>query len=296
MLIVMETVISIQSITKQFGQKQVLKNISLRVNRGDIFGFLGPNGAGKTTTIRCLMDFIRPDSGKLTLLGQDSYSQLILARKEVGYLPAESQLIENWNAKQHINFYNSIRGKDSQAIFKLVRRLDIALDVPVKQMSSGNKQKLSFLLALVGNPKLLILDEPSRGLDPIVQNDIYEILTNYVSEGGTVFISSHNLDEVNRICSNVAIIRQGKIVADKSMKDLKNMKIHFVTVSLNHHDNLHLTPLENIEIIDSNLSKTVLKVHGDINPILHELSNHKLIDLEITHASLEDVFMEYYRS
>jgi ABC-2 type transport system ATP-binding protein len=291
----MDTVISIDSVTKQFGQQKVLKSISFQVNQGDIFGFLGPNGAGKTTTIRCIMDFIRPDSGRITLLGKDSHVQSVEIKKSIGYLPAENQLIEAWNAKQHIDFYSSIRNENSLRILKLVKKLEIALNVPVKHMSSGNRQKLSFLLALVGDPKLLILDEPTRGLDPIIQNDIYDILTNYVSTGGTVFISSHNLDEVNRICSNVGIIREGKIVADKSMNDIKNMKIHLITVSLNNHDRLYLTSTKNLEVVNSNSSKTILKVHGDINPVLHELSNHKLIDLEITHAPLEDVFMDYYR-
>ncbi|MHB1864711.1 MAG: ABC transporter ATP-binding protein [Candidatus Saccharimonadales bacterium] len=290
----MDTVISMDAVSKRFGKKRVLKEVDLQVKQGAIFGFLGPNGAGKTTTIRCLMDFIRPNKGTISIFGKDANKHAHLLKKDIGYLPAESQLMEKWNSRQHLDFYTSVKRKGNLNR-KIFSDLDLDPKIPVKYLSSGNRQKLGFILSLIGSPKLLILDEPTRGLDPLLQNDVYKILRLYADHGGTVFISSHNLEEVERICTDIAIIREGVIVADKSLEDIKAMKTHIVSVYFDSSQNIKLSHLPGISVLDHGINKLTLKVQGDINPILKELVKHKLNNLEITHPPLEEVFMDYYR-
>ena len=229
-------VLSISSLAKSYGHEKALENISFQVKKGEIFGFLGPNGAGKTTTIRCIMDFIRPDKGWIKVLGQDSHQQATPLKTAIGYMPSDGQLIDRWNSVEHLRFYRSIRQNSNKNINQLVRALDLNPRTLVKQLSSGNRQKLGFILSLVGNPELLILDEPTKGLDPMAQNTFYEILRSYTHQGGTVLLSSHNLSEVERVCSNVAIIRKGRIVADMSMQDIRAMKTHIITATFNNPD------------------------------------------------------------
>ena len=288
----MQCVILLESVNKKFGHKQALKNISLTVTQGEIFGFLGPNGAGKTTAIRCIMDFIRPDTGTIQILNS-SISNNPNIKQSIGYFAAENQLLEKWNAKQHIEFYRSVKQADKYA-YKLLKELGLDDNMPVKHMSTGNRQKLGFVLALIGNPQLLILDEPTRGLDPLLQNEVYEILKDYVNNGGTVFMSSHNLSEVEHICTNVAVIRDGIIVADKSLADIRALKTYIVSVTFKEAG-FKLPKANNLQIISKGDHHLVIKLQGNVSPIIKELCRNELTDIEVTHASLEDVFMEFYK-
>ena len=286
--------IKISNVSKQYGHAAALSGVSLSVEAGEIFGFLGPNGAGKTTTIRCLMDFIRPNSGSISIFGLDAQADSVKVKRQVGFLSADSQLYANWNAHQHISFIQSVRGGTNTSA-ELLKRLDLDPAVPVHRLSTGNKQKLGLVLALMNRPKLVILDEPSSGLDPLLQHEIYAILGEYVADGGTVFLSSHNLAEVERLCTNVGVIRQGKIVASMSMAEILAMNIHLVTVSYPAGAKPLPPDFPSAAIVSQSDSHMVLKVRGDINPLVHHLGRHHLTDLEITHAPLEDIFMEYYR-
>ncbi len=288
----MQPVISLSSISKRFGHKQALKNVSLTVTQGEIFGFLGPNGAGKTTTIRCMMDFIRPDTGKVEILNKTIANSPDI-KQYIGYFAAENQLLEKWDAKQHIEFYCSMKQADKSA-YKFLEELDLDDSIPVRHMSTGNRQKLGFILALIGNPRLLILDEPTRGLDPLLQNEVYKILKDYVATGGTVFISSHNLNEAEYLCSNVAVIREGRIVADKSLADIHNLKTYIISVTFKKAG-FKIPKANNIQIVSEDGQSLVIKLQGNVAPLLKELSQNELIDIEVTHASLEDVFMEFYK-
>lgn len=287
--------ITISKLVKSYGSNPALRDVSLSVETGEIYGFLGPNGAGKTTTIRCMMDFIRPDAGSIKVFGKDAHDDSVATKEFIGYLPADSQLYPKWTAKDHVEFINSIRGY-SRGTDALISRLDLDPSRQIRHMSTGNKQKLGLILALQGRPELLILDEPTKGLDPLLQHEIYAILKEYVAGGGTVFLSSHNLAEVERVCTNVGIIRDGRIVASKSMEDIRAMKIHLVTALVAGPVNLDDLRVDGIEIINTSNGHVVLKVRGDLNPLIAKLSAYDLRDLEITHAPLEDIFMEYYRS
>lgn len=289
--------ISVEALSKNFGSKQALSGVTFSVPYGAIFGFLGPNGAGKTTTIRCLMDFIRPDSGSIKILGQDAQINSAILKQSIGYLSSDSQFYPDWTADDHIKFFESIKGR-SPTRNKLVKRLDLDTRTKVKALSSGNKQKLAIVLCFVGNPELIIMDEPTRGLDPLLQNELYKILAEFVSGNKTVFLSSHNLGEVERICDSVVLIKDGVIVEEKTMASIRDMKVHVVNATTTRSfDVSKLRSFSNVEVISNYGGKTItLKVKGDLNQVLADLTKHDLSDISINHLSLEDVFLEQYRS
>jgi ABC-2 type transport system ATP-binding protein len=241
------------------------------------------------------MDFIRPDKGQNSVLGQDAHRQATSLKTSIGYMSSDSQLIDHWNSIEHLRFYRSIRQHANKTINELVRALDLNPRIAVKQMSSGNRQKLGFILSLVGNPELLILDEPTKGLDPLAQNTFYEILRSYTRQGGTVLLSSHNLSEVERVCSNVAIIRSGRIVADMSMQNVRAMKTHIITATFDNPDNTKMIHLDRAQITQNSPEQIIIKTRMNINQVMGVLTQYKLSDLEVTHAPLEDIFMEYYK-
>lgn len=286
--------IKIRSLDKSFGSKKALSNVSLSVNKGEIFGFLGPNGAGKTTTIRCIMDYIRPSSGTIKVLGKDSISEGPQIKDSVGYLSADGQLYPHWTGRQHLDFLIGVYGKKDQSQ-ELINRLDLDMRTKVKNLSSGNKQKLSVVLAFCSNPKLLIMDEPTRGLDPMLQVELYEIIKEHKKAGGTVFLSSHNLPEVQRICDRVAVIKEGKLIETAKMSDLLHMQTHVIyAVTKEKVDAQKLIKL-NAEIISHKRNEIHLKVRGELDKVLAIISASGLKDLDVSHANLEDIFMELYQ-
>ncbi len=290
-----KTALTITHLAKNYGRKPAVRDISLTVEPGEIHGFLGPNGAGKTTAIRCIMDFIRPDAGSITVFGHDTQSDGLAARRLIGYTPSDMQTYQHWTGQEHISFAEQVRGKTSNA-HALANALDFDTSVKAKHLSTGNKQKLAVILALMHQPKLLIMDEPTRGLDPLLQETVYGLLHEYVKNGGTVFISSHILAEVERLCKRVTIIRDGITATSQSLKTLRGAAIHTIGVRFAKPVHPDMFSLPNCTIVNHSHNYTVwhLKVTGDLNPILHTISKHTVVDLLVNHASLEDVFMAYY--
>lgn len=289
----MPAVVHLQNVTKTFGSKKALDNVSLSVQKGQVFGFLGPNGAGKTTTIRCLMDYIRPTSGSVRILGKDSQQDSASLKNSIGFLSAETQLYQNWTSKTHIDFVANIKGHGRAD--ELVKQLDLDTSIKVQNLSSGNKQKLAVVLAFMGSPKLLIMDEPTRSLDPLLQNQLYGMVRDFAKTGGTVFFSSHNLSEVQQLCDNVSVIRAGTIVAAEAMQDILQTKVHMVQAVTKTAITLGSLPKGGIEVISHQGKAIRLKVKTDLNPVIAILAKHTITDLEVTHVNLEDVFMEYYQ-
>jgi ABC-2 type transport system ATP-binding protein len=286
--------IKIKSLDKNFGSKKALSNVSLSVNKGEVFGFLGPNGAGKTTAIRCLMDYIRPSSGSISILGKDSQRFSPQLKKSIGYLSADTQLHQHWTGKKHLNFLLAAHDKQDQTQ-SLVSRLGLDMHTRVKNLSSGNKQKLSIVLALCNQPELLIMDEPTRGLDPMLQIELYGIINEHKKAGGTVFLSSHNLPEVQRICDRVAVIKEGKLIETASMSDLLHMQTHIVYASTKKRvDTGDLAKL-GVEVIRQNRNEIHMKVRGKLGEVLNELVKYGIKDIDVSHANLEDIFMELYQ-
>ena len=290
----MSLAIDVKSLHKKFGHVAALNGVSLTVSAGEIYGFLGPNGAGKTTTIRTMMDFIRADSGSIKLLGHDPKLAPEQVKLQLGFLPSESQLYINWTGQKHIDFLEDVKGRAERAN-ELVKRLDLDPKLKVKTLSTGNRQKLGLVLALMHEPKLLIMDEPTQGLDPFLQNEIYDILREFKSRGGTVFMSSHNLPEVERVCDRAAIIKAGKVVAVEDIRDLRTKQIYEVTLVFAGKPPIDSLASKGVEVTKSNGHTVLLKVKGDINAFIKHIGRFKLKHLEIASASLEEVFIEHYQ-
>jgi ABC-2 type transport system ATP-binding protein len=289
----MANVIVIDGFKKHFGKLHAVDGINLKIEQGEVLGFLGPNGAGKSTTIRCLMGFNHPTSGKISVLGHDMSKESAIAKHKIGYLPGNVKLYDNWTGWDHIRFFERARGK-SKNVGDLIERLDFNPNAKFRHLSSGNKQKLGLILALMNQPKLLVMDEPTVGLDPLLQNEIYKILAEMRKVGTTIFISSHNLPEVERICDRVAIIKDGKLVAVESIKTLGEKKLHKIEVRFASKVNPREFQVDGVEKVEEISNGLLITASGDLNRLLHVITRHKVVDLEFTHASLEDVFMKFY--
>lgn len=286
------SLIELHEVTKTFGSKIALDNVSFSINKGEIFGFLGPNGAGKSTTIRCMMGLIFPDSGQIQINGTAVNKSSSSYREKIGYVPSDLELNNLWSGKDHISYIQNARGI-SEFPTALVERLGLDLNEKSKQLSTGNRQKLAFVLALFTKPDILILDEPTKGLDPLFQELVYQILAEFKEDGGCVFFSSHNLTEVERLCDRIGIIRAGKIVANETMDSLRHMHIHEVQAVFAEVETV--PDLSGFgEIMRSSNNSVTLRVEGTLNPILETLSRHALVDLSIDHASLEETFLHFY--
>jgi ABC-2 type transport system ATP-binding protein len=272
---------------------KALDGVSFEVKEGEVFGFLGPNGAGKTTTIRCLMDFIRPTAGQISIFGMDARKDSVKIKAMVGYLPGNVKLHPNWSGHEHVNFVEGVRRKKGNAT-ELAKKLDLDLNKKFKNLSSGNKQKLGIVLALMNEPKLLVMDEPTVGLDPLLQNMIYQMLEDLKKKGTTIFFSSHNLPEVERVCDRVGIIKDGKMVTVETLKEMEGKRIHQVEVRFSKPvkaTEFKFPGVENIQELPDGL---IFDVSGDINQVVKKLSTYEVTDLSITHAALEEVFMKFY--
>lgn len=290
----MERVISAQGLTKYYGKVRGVEDLHLEVSRGELFGFLGPNGAGKTTTMRLLMGLLRPTRGSATVLGRDCWSDNVAINMEVGYLPGGSPLYSNLTGEKHISFIAGFTGTGAKNGHALADRLQLDLSRRIDGYSSGMRQKLALVLALMKKPPVLIMDEPTSGLDPLMQHQLYKILEDYREEGITVMFSSHNLPEVERICSRVGIIRDGRLVGTERIEDLRSKRLRNVEVIFSDRVADGLEDLEGVsqfEVVDK---RARFKIAGDMNPLVRMLAEYEIADFSVSHASLEDVFMEFY--
>lgn len=287
--------IEVVDLKKYFGNTRAIDGLTFSVDRGAIFGFLGPNGAGKTTTIRCLMDFIRPTGGQVRILGLDAQKNTVELKSKIGYLAPDPRLYDNWNAKEHIRLIEKIRGR-SNRVNDLAEKLGANLGDKIKTLSTGNKQKISLILALMHDPEILILDEPTTGLDPLLQNTIYEILTEMKNRGKTIFMSSHNLAEVEKICEKAAIIRNGQLVAVEDIRELHKKRIYLVEARFKTTvDREKVKKITNCEINNLQKNSITLTVRGDIDQLVKLFAKKDILDLTIEHAGLDKIFMEFYK-
>lgn len=289
-----EVVLELNKVDKVFGGKYAVSSVNIKLVPGEIYGFLGPNGAGKTTTIRMIMNFIKPTNGQVKLFGEVTNLNNPKVYEKVGFLSADSALYPNWNAKQHIKFIESIKGA-SKNVNDLITKLKLDVETPYQKLSSGNKQKIALILALMNEPQLLVLDEPTRGLDPLLQQEIYNILIEFKDNGGTVFMSSHNLTEVQKICDRVGIIRQSKLVASETLETLRKKNIHEITLQTSDKINLSDFTSKNVEIISSLDNQINVHVHGDLNQFMKNVAKYHITDLEVNHISLDELFLRYYK-
>jgi ABC-2 type transport system ATP-binding protein len=294
-----ETVLTVRGLTKSYGLVQALRGVDLEVRRGEIFGFLGPNGAGKTTTIRCLLDLIRPDGGTARVLGIDPQVDPVAIQARVGYLPGELHLDENLTAKAQLRFLNDIRGSkaDWSAIHQLAERLGLDLERPIKNLSKGNKQKVGVIQALMHRPELLLLDEPTMGLDPLMQNEVLKLLREAREMGTTVFFSSHIMSEVEAIAERVGIIREGRIVEVAATASLVDKSLHHMTIRFKEPvDSSQLAQLHGVRILSQLDGIAVtLEVEGEMDALVKALGRYAVSRIETARPSLEQVFLTYYQ-
>ena len=286
-------VIEIKKLKKYFGKTRAVDGIDISIEKGTIFGFLGPNGAGKTTAIRCMLDFIKPTSGEIKIAGLNPQDDSEKLKSKIGYLPGSVRLYDGWTEEDHIKFLQSYGGKIEVAN-SLIKILDFDRKLKFRHLSSGNKQKLGIILALMKKPEILILDEPTNSLDPLLQNQVHKILKDWKNDGLTIFMSSHNLFEVDQVCDRVGIIKEGKMIAAENIKELKEKRLHYVTATFASSFNKEDFKIANVESVDEIDSSLMIKFRGDIDPLIKILAKHKLKDLEMSHATLEEIFLEFY--
>src|SRR5205823_4635981 len=242
-----------RGLSKFYGDVHALRGVDLEVRRGEIFGFLGPNGSGKTTTIRCLLDLIRPSSGRVRVLGLDPQAEPVAVRARVGYLPGELRLDDTMTAHEVLRFFNRLRGGRAEPgyVRQLAERLDLDLGTPVKNFSKGNKQKVGVVQALMHRPELLLLDEPTSGLDPLMQQEVLRLIGSAREAGATVFFSSHVLSEVQEVAERVAILRRGAVVEVGETAALINRALRRVRIRFREpEDTAVLESLPGVKLLE----------------------------------------------
>lgn len=285
-------------LTKSYGKVRALRGVDLEVRRGEIFGFLGPNGSGKTTTIRCLLDLIRPDGGTVHVLGFDPQIDPVAVRARTGYLPGELRIDDAFTVEQALRFFSRLRGNkvDWSYVRELSDRLSLDLTLPIKNLSKGNKQKVGIVQALMHQPELLMLDEPTAGLDPLMQQQVLRAIREAKARGATVFFSSHVLSEVQEIADRVGIIRRGAVVEVAETQALINRSVRRVAVRFKQPIDLSaLTILPGIQLIDRNDGLScLLNVEGDMDRLIKTLAGFPVSELETERPSLEEIFLAYY--
>jgi ABC-2 type transport system ATP-binding protein len=288
--------IETRRLTKRYGSARGIEDLDLTVHTGEVFGFLGPNGAGKSTTIRTLLDLQRPTSGSASVLGFDSRRDSLAVRHRIGYLPGDLRLFDHMTGRDHLDWCTSARGRPATVAPALIERFDIAMERPVRELSKGNRQKIGLLLAFAHRPELLILDEPTSGLDPIVQAEFDALLTETARAGGTVLLSSHSLDEVQRVADRVGIIREGRLVLTDTVDALRARSPRVMTLTFAGTPDAnrfrHLPGVEDLVEEDTRLR---LRTTGDVGPVLQEAVDQGVVDLTARPADLEELFLGYYR-
>jgi ABC-2 type transport system ATP-binding protein len=296
-LIYMTEAICLDKITKTFGKNRGVESLNLSVEPGEIVGFLGPNGAGKTTTINMLMGFTKPTSGKALIFGRDVLNHGPATRRQIGFLSSDMALDDSLTGRQELEYLGSLYGDyDKPYMLELANRLDAELDKKIRNLSRGNKQKIGLVSALMHKPDILILDEPTSGLDPLIQATFNAIILEHRKAGRTAFISSHVLSEVEELCDRFVFIREGRIIADKTLAQLREQTARQVTIRSKNATTIK-NQLKNIPGIDqlSIASATVSFVFtGEINDLVRMLAKQDIQSLRISETDLEQVFMNYY--
>jgi ABC-2 type transport system ATP-binding protein len=286
--------IETHGLTKYYGEARGVVDLDLRVEQGEIFGFLGPNGAGKTTTIRLLMDFLRPTSGAAEMLGLDVRQHSFALRHRVSNLPGEFSIYPRITGRQFLDLCGSGHA-DGRALEKdIVERLDVDLDRRVSSLSPGNRQKIGLVQAFMADPELLILDEPTTGLDPLVQQELYAILQEQRARGKTVFMSSHNLAEVERVCDRIGVVRDGRLVAVETVDDLQTRRVRKMEITFTRATDIDSLVIPGVTVESSSERGVILLVTGGVGELLARLARLPVEDLVFPEASIEDTFMSFY--
>src|SRR5947209_13074518 len=296
----MTAIIEVEGLTKSYGSKRGIANVSFQVEEGEVFGFLGPNGAGKTTTIRLLMALLRADAGTARIAGLDCWQQSVEIKRLIGYLPGEPSLDPNLTGGQLLEYFGHLRGGVDQAYLKqLIKRLDLDPSRKFRHYSTGNKRKVVLIQAFMHRPRVLVLDEPTSGLDPLNQQEFDAMVREARDEGHTVFFSSHVLSEVEKTCSRIGIIREGRLVRVGGIHELAEIKRYEITITF-----AQLVPadsfasLEGVTSVEplNNGAGVRLAVQGPADAVIKAAARYPVVSLTSVEPSLEDTFLRFYEA
>lgn len=288
-------VIEINNLTKDYGDKKGVFNITFSVKEGEVLGFLGPNGAGKTTTIRHLMGFSKAEKGSCSINGLDCFENSSEIQKYLGYLPGEIAFLEDMTGIEFIKFVSEMKGiKDLSKAHELIERFELNPNGKIKKMSKGMKQKIGIVCAFMQEPDILILDEPTSGLDPLMQNEFIKLILEEKEKGRTILMSSHSFEEIEKTCDRAAIIKQGEIVAVENISTLKESKQKLYNITFENPDMVNDFIKEGFKIKEVEGNNVTIIIKGNIMPFIEALGRYKVLSLESSSQSLEDLFMHFY--
>ena len=292
-----DPVILTSGLSKDYGSGRGLFGLDLEVGRGEVFGFLGPNGAGKSTTMRLLLDLIRPTAGSARVLGLDVHEESVEIRRRVGFLPGDLALYPKLTGRVVLDYLARLRGGvDPRVRDSLVERFDADLDRPIRQLSTGNRQKLGLVQAFMHEPELLILDEPIAGLDPLVQQSFHALLREVSSLGRTVFLSSHTLSEVERVTNRLAILRQGKLVVVDSLENLRRVAVQRLEIEFGQPvDTEEFRALPGVKQVQSSGRTLTIGFEGSADAVVKAAAAHDVRAIHPREDDLEDIFLRYYQ-
>jgi ABC-2 type transport system ATP-binding protein len=292
-----EPVIVTSGLSKDYGSGRGLFGLDLEVAQGEVFGFLGPNGAGKSTTMRLLLDLIRPTSGSARVLGLDTGRESLEIRRRVGFLPGDWALYPKLTGRAVLGYLASLRGGvDPRVRDALVDRFDADLDRPLRELSTGNRQKLGLIQAFMHEPELLILDEPIAGLDPLVQQSFHALLGEVSPQGRTVFLSSHTLSEVERVTSRLAILRQGRLVVVDSLDNLRKVAVQRLEIEFGEPvDGGEFRALPGVKGVQADGRTVTVEFEGSADAVVKAAAVHEVRAIRPREDDLEEIFLRYYR-
>ncbi|MFH0865885.1 MAG: ABC transporter ATP-binding protein [Bacteroidota bacterium] len=288
----METII-IENVSKSYGKTMAVDGLSLRVKEGEIYGFIGPNGAGKSTTIRMLLNFIKADYGNIKVLGFSPTKHGVEIKKNTGYVSADTFIYSDMKVKELFRFTESFHKIDaSKKTKQLTEILEIDIHKKFEQLSFGNRKKVAIACALLHSPKLIILDEPSNGLDPVIRSNMYELLKEEQKNGATIFFSSHVLSEVQHFCTRIGLLKEGKLIKETSAADFTN--VGYLQVRIESKEAIDFSSLQGIAglTLQDNVYHFIFS--GNPNDLIKKLSTANIDSLHISEPELENVFMHYF--
>jgi beta-exotoxin I transport system ATP-binding protein len=289
-------VIETESLTKRYGTVRGIEDVTMSVGAGEVFGFLGPNGAGKTTMIRTLLDLHRPTSGSARLFGLDSRRDSLAIHARLGNLPGDFTIDAQLSGHELLRYCAQVRGMTGLGrAADLAERFEANLERPAGTLSRGNRQKIGLIQALFHEPELLMLDEPTSGLDPLMQEEFLAVLAEHRDRGRTVFLSSHDLDEVERICDRVAIIRDGRIAAIEDVAEMRGRSYHRVTIEFAERvDPAEFAHIPGVSDLAVDGRRVSFRVRGELDPLVKAAARHTVVDMELVEPTLEEMFLTYY--
>lgn len=285
--------IEVGNLNKKFSNGKGIFDISFNVSEGEVFGFIGPNGAGKSTTIRHLMGFLKPDQGYAKINGLDCWNNAKEIKKYIGYLPGEIVFPSSFTAREFICLQEELKGcKNNSRSKEIIERFELNINVPIKKMSKGMKQKLAIVVTFMNDPQIVILDEPSTGLDPIMQRNLIELFKEEKQKGKTIFLSSHIFEEIETVADTICIVKNGKIVENQKYEDVKKKINPILIVTLKNIEDIDRIYLP-YNIIEGN--RVAIEIVDNADDIIKMLSNFAISEIDVKKVSLTDVFEKHYK-